>query len=238
MANFNTFPHVDADDLNLDWLLEQYATFNDRIAEIMAHFDEVAAAMAEQNEQYKNQMLALYNNYKNYVDAKVASMNNKVDEVKDAVDQINEKTDEYVYNYLEENITEILEINPILETKYSRFGTIAANSSISINLEQNKIYDIMCLNYAFDLVKILASNNVAKIIQAPIKTTTVLENVVASETMVPDIGTVIASVTPIRSDPVILYFDSYITISVANNILTLNNTSSNVITVYDKIIFG
>ena len=96
----------------------------------------------------------------------------------------------------------------------------------------------MCLNYAFDLVKILASNSTAQIVQSPIKKATVVEGVLASETSVTDVGTVVASVTPLFTDPVMLYYDSYITISVANNVLTLTNTSGNVVTVYDKIIFG
>ena len=186
-----------------------------------------------QNSQaaFEQAITNLFNTFKNETNA-------KVDEIADAVDQINQQTDEYVYNYLSENITEILETNPVLETKYTRVGTIEANSSMTINLEQNKIYDIMCLNYAFDLVKILASNNTAQIVQAPIKKATVVEGVLASETSVPDVGTVIASITPLFTDPVMLYYDSYITISVANNVLTLTNTSGNVITVYDKIIFG
>lgn len=231
MAFNNEFPHVEANKLNLNWLLKQYATFNDRLQELHDHFDESVETMQNSQAAFEQAITNLFNTFKNETNA-------KVDEIADAVDQINQQTDEYVYNYLSENITEILETNPVLETKYNRVGTIAATSSITIELEQNKIYDIMCLNYAFDMVKVLASNNIAKIVQAPIMKTVVTENIVTSETIVPDIGTVIASVTPIRTDPVILYYDSYITISVANNVLTLTNTSGNVITVYDKIIFG
>lgn len=231
MAFNNEFPHIEANKLNLNWLLKQYATFNDRLQELHNHFDESVETMQNSQAAFEQAITNLFNTFKNETNA-------KVDEIADAVDQINQQTDEYVYNYLSENITEILETNPVLETKYSRVGTIAANSSITIELEQNKIYDIMCLNYAFDLVKILASNNTAKIVQAPIFKTSVVEGVLASETLVPDVGTVIASVTPIFTDPIILYYDSYITISVANNVLTLTNISGNVITVYDKIIFG
>ena len=231
MAFNNEFPHIEANKLNLNWLLKQYATFNDRLKELHDHFDEAVETMQNSQAAFEQAITNLFNTFKNETNA-------KVDEIADAVDQINQQTDEYVYNYLSENITEILETNPVLETKYTRVGTIAENSSITINLEQNKIYDIMCLNYAFDLVKILASNNTAQIVQAPIKKTSVVDAVFASETMVPDIGTVVASITPAFTDPIILYYDSYITISVANNVLTLTNISGNVITVYDKIIFG
>lgn len=231
MAFNNEFPHIEANKLNLNWLLKQYATFNDRLQELHDHFDESVETMQNSQAAFEQAITNLFNTFKNETNA-------KVDEIADAVDQINQQTDEYVYNYLSENITEILETNPVLETKYNRVGTIAANSSITIELEQNKIYDVMCLNYAFDMVKVLASNNTAKIVQAPIFKTSVVEAVVANETSVPDVGTVIASVTPLFTDPVILYYDSYITISVANNVLTLTNISGNIITVYDKIIFG
>jgi len=231
MAFNNEFPHIEANKLNLNWLLKQYATFNDRLQELHDHFDESVETMQNSQAAFEQAITNLFNTFKNETNA-------KVDEIADAVDQINQQTDEYVYNYLSENITEILETNPVLETKYTRVGTIAANSSITINLEQNKIYDIMCLNYAFDLVKILASNNTAQIVQAPIKKATVVEGVLASETSVPDVGAVVASVTPLFTDPVMLYYDSYIAISVANNVLTLTNTSGNIITVYDKIIYG
>lgn len=236
MANLNTFPHTNADDLNLDWLLLQYATFNERIAEIMAHFDEVAAAMVDQNEQYKNQMLALYNNYKNYVDAKVASMENQVDSVKDAVEQINQKTDEYVYNYLEENITEILQDNPVIETRYENKGGIAAGATTLIELEQNVVYDIMLNNWTLGTIKILASNNDWNYVALPLisendasyisgVTTAVVPGGSIGDTFVKEI-----SYTPVPvSEPA-----TYVTVSINNRVMSITNTSQQTITLYMK----
>lgn len=47
MAYINEFPNWDSNKLNLDWILEQYSTFNQRIQEIQDHFDEVAQGMGE-----------------------------------------------------------------------------------------------------------------------------------------------------------------------------------------------
>ena len=47
MAYLNEFPHFESTTLNLDWLLQQYSTFNERIKEIQDHFDEVAEAMQQ-----------------------------------------------------------------------------------------------------------------------------------------------------------------------------------------------
>ncbi|WP_407422654.1 hypothetical protein [Methanobrevibacter sp.] len=236
MSNLNTFPHINADDLNLDWLLLQYATFNERIAEIMAHFDEVAAAMADQNEQYKNQMLALYNNYKNYVDAKVASMQNQVDSVKDAVEQINQKTDEYVYNYLEENITEILQDNPVIETRYENKGGIAAGATTLIELDQNVVYDIMLNNWDLGTIKILASNNDWNYVALPMITENDASHISGVTTaIVPggSIGDTFVKEISYTQVPVSEAV-SYVTVSINNRVMSITNNSQQTITLYMK----
>lgn len=237
MANLNTFPHVNADNLNNDWLLEQYATFNDRIAEILAHFDEVAEEMRQQNEHYKNQVLALFNNYKNYVDAQVASMNNKVDEVKDAVDQINEKTDEYVYNYLEENITEILQDNPVIETRYENLGGIPAGASKTVELDTNVVYDIMLNNWTFGVIKILASNNDWNYVSLPtLLTETVSKINSVDKILIPSEGSlgynVVSDVSYGAVD--VNVPESYVTVSISNRVMTITNISNQTITLYMK----
>lgn len=47
MGYLNEFPHFESNKLNLDWILEQYSTFNQRIKEIQDHFDEVAEQMQQ-----------------------------------------------------------------------------------------------------------------------------------------------------------------------------------------------
>lgn len=65
MAYINEFPNWDSNKLNLDWILEQYSTFNQRIQEIEDHFDEVAEAMGQEVEQLEsdfNDFKTLINN--------------------------------------------------------------------------------------------------------------------------------------------------------------------------------
>ena len=85
MAYQNEFSHVDNSELNLDWLLDQYATFNDRIAEIQAHFDEVAEQMRTENLAYKNLMEQAFNSFKREVNSKVASINIAIEQVSNNV---------------------------------------------------------------------------------------------------------------------------------------------------------
>lgn len=169
MANLNTFPHVNADDLNLDWLLEQYSTFNDRIAEIQAHFDEVAENMAQQNAQYKNEMLALFNNYKNYINAKIESVENAIEQVSNNVSDFvadhmeewqleamtTENNDIIIGEYdPEQPITNGLSLNDIIinNTKYlvggyEYLGRITPEDSITSQLDINAIYEYMTVNW-------------------------------------------------------------------------------------------
>lgn len=68
MAYLNEFPHVDANKLNLDWLLEQYATFDERLQEVQNHFDEVAEAMERSNEEYQQELTNAFNAFKQEVE--------------------------------------------------------------------------------------------------------------------------------------------------------------------------
>lgn len=63
MAYINEFPNWDSNKLNLDWILEQYSTFNQRIQEIEDHFDEVAEAMGQEVEQLESD----FNDFKTLV---------------------------------------------------------------------------------------------------------------------------------------------------------------------------
>ena len=63
MAYINEFPNWDSNKLNLDWILEQYSTFNQRIQEIQDHFDEVAEAMGQEVDQLESD----FNDFKTLV---------------------------------------------------------------------------------------------------------------------------------------------------------------------------
>lgn len=64
MAYINEFPNWDSNKLNLDWILEQYSTFNQRIQEIQDHFDEVAESMGQEVDQLESD----FNDFKILID--------------------------------------------------------------------------------------------------------------------------------------------------------------------------
>ena len=68
MAYINEFPNWDSNKLNLDWILEQYSTFNQRIQEIEDHFDEVAEAMGEEVAQLESDFQTFQNTINGQLD--------------------------------------------------------------------------------------------------------------------------------------------------------------------------
>lgn len=67
MGYLNEFPHFESNKLNLDWLLEQYSTFNDRLQEITDAFNEAV-----------NQFESDLENYETSINNAVASFENTV----------------------------------------------------------------------------------------------------------------------------------------------------------------
>lgn len=74
MAYINEFPNWDSNKLNLDWILEQYSTFNQRIQEIQDHFDEVAESMGQEVEQLESD----FNDFKTLIDNNMDSFETQI----------------------------------------------------------------------------------------------------------------------------------------------------------------
>ena len=53
MGYLNEFPHFESNKLNLDWLLEQYSTFNDRLKEITDAFDAAVNQFEKDLDDYE-----------------------------------------------------------------------------------------------------------------------------------------------------------------------------------------
>lgn len=152
MAYLNEFPHVEANKMNLDWLLEQYSTFDERLQEVQNHFDEVAEEMENANERYKNEMLALFNSYKN-------TINGKVSEIENAIEQISDNVAEYVGEHMGEWQLEAMtgENNDIIIGEYDPQEPITNGgnlNSIIINNERVLVgYDSYKVFYSTSIHK-------------------------------------------------------------------------------------
>lgn len=214
MAYLNEFPKWDSNGRNLDWLLEQYSTFEKRLQEIRDAFTETVTRL-------EGDIDTLENTYQRELDLFEGRINTLVNEITRKVDSINENVGGYVNEYLTENINTILVDNPVLETKYERVGTISANSSFTYEIETNAMYEIMILDYAFNYKKWLVSNDTYNVIG---RTFTYVGTTLTYD------GTEHSCTVPIMSQ---FDFNTNI-LSIVNNVVTINNGTSNVLTVYVK----
>lgn len=177
MGYLNEFPHTESNKLNLDWLLEQYRTFNDRIAEILAHFDEVAEEMRQENAQYKADMQAAFNSFKDDVNGQVASINNAIEQVSNNVEQFVEEhmadwqleamttpdNDIVIGEYDPEEVTDggaldtmIINNKHYVLGGYKHIGVCEANDTLTFTMETGAIYEVMTYNWNYGIHKFLA----------------------------------------------------------------------------------
>ena len=231
MAYLNEFPHTEASKLNLDWILEQYSTFNQRLAEIVQHFDESVEQMEGDILQFKGDYETAFNNFKD-------DITSLVNEYSEKVDSINENIGGYVNEYLTTNINTILEDNPVLETKFEKIGYIDTNESVTYNLDTDVVYEIMTIDYALNMHKALAVNNAFKITSAPFEEVDFVKSVSADDVFIPgEPGTLGNHVSgyPLTAIPGVVYEPSpLISAASSSNVLTITNNGTNRIRVYIK----
>lgn len=209
MAYLNEFPHTEASKLNLDWILEQYSTFNQRLAEIVQHFDESVEQMQSDVLQFKSDYETAFNNFKN-------DINSLVDEYSEKVDSINENIGGYVNEYLTENINTILQDNPVLDTIYQRVGVVEPNSSITISDLTSDIIDIVILDNSLNHARFFANNTTNNLVSVTQNyTDVIIEGQTLSVATLPQ-------------------FTTGLMVTNVNNTIVINNVGVSNLTVYKK----
>lgn len=143
MAYINEFPNWDSNKLNLDWILEQYSTFNQRIQEIQDHFDEVAEAMGGEVEQLESD----FNDFKTLVDNNMDSFETQIQQelssglaqIQQQVTFISSNMAEYIQEHMNEWQAEAsytdaqkrvnfnTSNNPLLDQNKSVYSTLIGN---------------------------------------------------------------------------------------------------------------
>lgn len=209
MAYLNEFPMWEADKLNLDWILEQYSTFNARIQEIMEHFDETILQINSDLQTFENTINGQFDNFKHDVNETISAYNEKVD-------SINENIGGYVNEYLTTNINTILEDNPVLDTIYQRVGVVEPSSSITISDLTSDIIDIVILDNSLNHARFFANNTTNNLISVTQDYTDVI------------IGERTLSVATLPQ------FTTRLMVTNVNNNVVISNSGSNNLTVYKK----
>lgn len=148
MAYLNEFPHTEASKLNLDWILEQYSTFNDRLAEIVQHFDESVAEMQSDILQFKGEYEQAFDNYKSDINHLMEdfetriegsieqfenNINEEVDSIRDVIEIVNENTEQYI----NENIQSFLW--NVVTTTIEKSANVSAEGNATIHFDSYTI---------------------------------------------------------------------------------------------------
>lgn len=128
MGYLNEFPHFEANTLNLDWILEQYSTFNKRLQELHDHFDEAVATMEQDISEFKtyvnNELTSIEHDFAEFTETVNTNFNtlseelqseistlttNLETEINNSVTYINNRLDvitDNMVDYVGEHITE------------------------------------------------------------------------------------------------------------------------------------
>ena len=213
-------PHDDPNLGNYDYYVNEVKDFQRKLDEYQESVDQ---KLADQDADIAN--------LQNQVNGQINGLRNEVrdfeERITNEVDSINEHTETYVNNYLTENITEILETNPVLETKFEKIGYIDSNEHVDYTLETDVIYEVMTIDYALNMHKGIAVNNATHISQVPY---------IGAE-VVADVSLTGGGDDPYSLDVnkgLVLSDEGAISLSASNNVLTVTNTGTNRIRVYIK----
>ena len=106
MAYNSEFPHFEANKFNLDWILEQYSTFNRRIQEIQDHFDEVAEEMAGEIDQLEQDFdtfkQTVNDNFSDLSHDIEVQVNAAIDDIQRQIDIISDNMADYIAEHMDE----------------------------------------------------------------------------------------------------------------------------------------
>lgn len=154
MGYLGEFPHMEANKLNLDWLLEQYSTFNKRIKEILDHFDEVAAEMASEVNQLEQDFdefkQTVNNNFSNLSHDIEVQVNAAIADIQRQIDTISNNMAAYIEAHMDEWQTEAIEV--LFESDDRYFDN---NSTITCDKTFAEVFEaIDNANYKFKLAYI------------------------------------------------------------------------------------
>lgn len=139
MGYLNEFPHVEADKLNLDWILEQYSTFNARIKEIEEHFDESVEEITTKFEKLSD----------DFEDLKT-EVNEVIDEFEDSIQEQLENGLELIESQIE-NISNNMAIyvNEHMSEWQAEATYNDSQKRVNFNTSANPILDVNKSVYSF-----------------------------------------------------------------------------------------
>lgn len=137
MAYLNEFPSLKPNELNLNWLLEQYATFNERIQQILNHFDETVAEIRQDIATFENDINTQFDGFKNEIRSDIATfeetVNSEVDTIRDVIEIVNENTEQYITENIQSFLWNVVTVT------LEKTATVSAEGNATINFDSYSI---------------------------------------------------------------------------------------------------
>lgn len=100
MAYLNEFPNLKPNELNLNWILEQYSSFNDKLQELHDHFDsainDINASIDEFEREVNNTISEFEQSINEDFNEFKEDINEEVSTISNVIEQVNENIEEYV----------------------------------------------------------------------------------------------------------------------------------------------
>lgn len=137
MAYLNEFPQWEGNGRNLDWLLEQYSTFNKRIQEILDEFNSAVSQM-------QSDIADLESEYERKLDNFESRVLNEVATISNAIEQISNNVSEYVGEHMGEWQLDAMtgEHNDIIIGEYDPTEPITEGGNLNEIIINNTKYNI------------------------------------------------------------------------------------------------
>lgn len=145
MAYLNEFPNLKPNELNLNWILEQYSSFNDKLQELHDHFDSAINDINASIDEFENGINAEFNEFKDEVNGQIATINN-------AIEQVSDNVSEFVAEHMEEWQLDAMtgEDNDIIIGEYDPEQPITDGGELNEIIINNTKFNIRQFNIPFN----------------------------------------------------------------------------------------
>lgn len=149
MAYLNEFPNLKPNELNLNWILEQYSSFNDKLQELHDHFDSAINDINASIDEFENEVNNTIENFETRITTTIGRFE---EEIRNEVNSISSNIAEYVGEHMNEWQLESMvdENNDIIIGDYDPEEPITDGGVTNEIIINNTKYTINQIGYVFN----------------------------------------------------------------------------------------
>lgn len=133
MAYLNEFPNLKPNELNLNWILEQYSSFNDKLQELHDHFDSAINDINEAIDEFENEVNNTISEFETSINESFEEfkdeVNSEVESVSNAIEQVNNNIEEYIGDNIQSFLWNVVTVT------LEKTETVNPESNATINFD-------------------------------------------------------------------------------------------------------